>query len=425
MNIPKLILALIYLVAVNAAAQDEYNFSKGKSVYGDLRWGVVKKGGKTIVPFEYDTVFSRTSTHFSLGKLSGGIMLAGVADAKGNEVVPFRFRQINFLDNLFWAIDFEGSSVLIDYAGNEIAKGFFRDVKPDSGGVKVRTFNYWRVYNKNTIVGDTVFADSLSLRGNELLAYRAGNPYIHPFKISLGNSVVVKHRIHPCTEKFLAPDTASFKGDSVFHKYQAVLGISSGFIGVQKDNLYGFIDTSGKVRISLQYEAVGPFSEGYAPVKLTGKWGFIDADEKLVIQPQFDKVSPFCHAGARVWINGKINFTGTEGQIKNTDGYDSVAVLPTGNWMLIGKNKKGLADSSGRELIMPRYDFLSDQGDGYAIVRQNSFAGVIDYQQNFIVPFEYDIVQSDKTGWFFAGKSGSISSIRRAGEADKKKKNGK
>src|SRR3954447_13271666 len=59
---------------------------------------------------------------------------------------------------------------------------------------------------------------------------------------------------------------------------------------VEKDNLFGFIDRTGKVVIPLQFDNALPFSDGLAPVWIGGgtQWGYIDRTGKKVIQPQFE-----------------------------------------------------------------------------------------------------------------------------------------
>lgn len=65
---------------------------------------------------------------------------------------------------------------------------------------------------------------------------------------------------------------------------------------------YGFIDVSGRVRISAQFDGALPFTEGLAAVRLGDKWGFIDPSGKLVVPLEYYAVSPFADGVAAVTI---------------------------------------------------------------------------------------------------------------------------
>jgi hypothetical protein len=64
---------------------------------------------------------------------------------------------------------------------------------------------------------------------------------------------------------------------------------SGGLAIVHENNLYGFIDTTGKVVIKMQYEDCHFFKEGLASFQKNKKWGFLDRTGKVVIEPQFDQ----------------------------------------------------------------------------------------------------------------------------------------
>jgi len=89
---------------------------------------------------------------------------------------------------------------------------------------------------------------------------------------------------------------------------------------IERDDLYGFSDNSGKPVIPPRYDAVKPFSEGLAPVYENGNWGFIDSEGKMKIEPDFPDVDNF------------------------SDGF---AAIHKGGW--------GYIDRTGRIVVQPRY----------------------------------------------------------------------
>jgi hypothetical protein len=52
----------------------------------------------------------------------------------------------------------------------------------------------------------------------------------------------------------------------------------------------------------------------------------------------------------------------------------------------------GMADERGREILAPKYEYLSDTGLDYVLVKRNGLWGALDYRENFIVPIEFDAI---------------------------------
>ena len=67
----------------------------------------------------------------------------------------------------------------------------------------------------------------------------------------------------------------------------------SGLIRVQaSDEKWGFVDTTGEVKIPISYSAANDFSNDLAAVK-DGRWGYINVSGEFVIQPQFSSALDF------------------------------------------------------------------------------------------------------------------------------------
>jgi WG repeat protein len=64
-------------------------------------------------------------------------------------------------------------------------------------------------------------------------------------------------------------------------------GISEGLVPAQKDEKWGYMDTSGRFVIEPQYDGAHSFSEGLAGVLVGKKWGFIDRSGRFVIRPKY------------------------------------------------------------------------------------------------------------------------------------------
>lgn len=160
---------------------------------------------------------------------------------------------------------------------------------------------------------------------------------------------------------------------------------------VIKAGRYGFIDKRGNVRVAPQYTNVHDFKEGLAAVIINGKWGFIDKDENIVVQPHYQEVTDFENGTARVQLKGKWQFVRKNGLLLSNT-YDEIKPTVNQKWILVRKNKLGLADKDGKELLAPRYDLVEDMGNRWVIVKKGNKYGVVDYQENFVYPFEFDYI---------------------------------
>ena len=71
----------------------------------------------------------------------------------------------------------------------------------------------------------------------------------------------------------------------------------SGLFLIRQNDLYGFINKTGKIVIKPQFEEAESFSEGLAPVMIDKKYGYINKTGKTVIEPQYDDVMGSFSAG--------------------------------------------------------------------------------------------------------------------------------
>ena len=58
-----------------------------------------------------------------------------------------------------------------------------------------------------------------------------------------------------------------------------------------EENLYGYIDTTGKIAIDAQFDYAGCFTGGIACVVQNGKYGVIDTGGKFILAPEYDWIA--------------------------------------------------------------------------------------------------------------------------------------
>jgi hypothetical protein len=75
---------------------------------------------------------------------------------------------------------------------------------------------------------------------------------------------------------------------------------ADGYAAVKKDGKWGFIDTSGQVKIEYRFDGALSFSGHLAAVKQGDLWGYAALTGKIAIEPQFLQAKPFHEGSAPV-----------------------------------------------------------------------------------------------------------------------------
>jgi WG containing repeat len=107
--------------------------------------------------------------------------------------------------------------------------------------------------------------------------------------------------------------------------YAAAAQFYGGLAAVQVDKRWGFIDTSGRLRIPATFVSVGSrsFEGGPAAVAvIVGgqvKYGFIDEQGSWVVSPRFSRARPFCDGLAPVEMKGLWGYV---------DSNDKISIQP-------------------------------------------------------------------------------------------------
>lgn len=178
------------------------------------------------------------------------------------------------------------------------------------------------------------------------------------------------------------------QGDIIFEHPQAyeAFDSSEGLAAVCINELWGFIDSTGKFVIDPQFPKVGRFSNGLAPAIQRGsirpgsyreQYGYIDHTGKFVIQPQFVDAEPFAEGLAAVKIGGDpYGFDGQWGYIDTTGQFvispqfqdtlgavsnfsEGLAAITIPNSQFGNNGKTGYIDRTGHFVILPQFNQVS------------------------------------------------------------------
>ena len=97
-----------------------------------------------------------------------------------------------------------------------------------------------------------------------------------------GNKITVRKLISEEDKKYQRFEEHwkyGFKKDGVIvipAEYNDAWYFSEGVVAVERDCMWGYIDTAGNVVIPFKYDCADSFINGKAAVFLNGKWGYID-----------------------------------------------------------------------------------------------------------------------------------------------------
>lgn len=156
---------------------------------------------------------------------------------------------------------------------------------------------------------------------------------------------------------------------------------------------FGFMTTSGEEISKAKYYEAREFSEGLAAVldPNKGYWGFIDRNGKMAIRATFDEAYSFSEGKAVINENGKFYFCDRTAMLQPILGnYTRVFDLQEGVSVVMNDTLFGLIDSTGREIVKPRFQFLDNFENGISVFLENGKAGVIDKSGSVRIEARYN-----------------------------------
>ncbi len=414
------------------------------------KWGAVNLNGKEVLPFSFDKIIVepefiiagkkiRDGFRYQLydheGKLLGkhdfdeaGFAsenlcavrkktLWGYADKTGELVIPCKYRDVSVSpEGLLEVTTVSNQKMVLSRSGETIVepedfsfykKGIYRvnAAQKVSWIVSKNSYDtFEKISNEHWIVSKAGKYGIINTSGKEVIPVKydavlppSPNGYI---PVSLSR----KWGILSMSNRFTVPLT---------YKYEKIYPFKDGLFRVVVNKKFGFIDGEGNMWISPQYAQARDCSEGMVPVVIRDKWGVLDNKEVLKAQPYYESVSDFKNGSAIVKEGSKWNLINKEGKPLHSIPFDKIVATKYERYLLYKNNKLGLADKNGEEALAPKYDAIEELGDNKIKVKKDGLYGVLDYNENIVLPIENDVVIYDAaTGNFFAGKKGRLEVIQ-------------
>ena len=195
--------------------------------------------------------------------------------------------------------------------------------------------------------------------------------------------------------------------NSVRAEYESVYDFYNGLCKVEKDGLFGFIDSKGKLIIPCSFKNAGHFSDGMALIyedPFNPKYGYINKEGEVVIPYEYDFAEDFCEGFAVVGIGGisdmkytyisknneKLFEMGTYSSVRDfSEGMARVSIPDeaTDSWFPV--QKYGFINTKGELVIPCMYSDAENFSQGFAAVelteRDKSQWGYIDAEGKTVI----------------------------------------
>ena len=180
---------------------------------------------------------------------------------------------------------------------------------------------------------------------------------------------------------------------------------------------WGYISSTGEIKIQPAYENADPFSEGMAAVSKAGKWTYIDNTGKQICDFKFDKAEPFHDRVGEAYFGSDFVMIDDNGTMSMSDPLNSTTFFRDGLGLKLKKGKYGFINKTGKTVIKARFTYAEDFSEALAVVGVvNARRGYIDPKGHFVIPpvFDEAFSFSDKLAAVkidprFVGDDGTIS----------------
>jgi hypothetical protein len=314
--------------------------------------GIISVQGKSILPFKYNSI-QLVGLRAIVGVRYGRQYQYGVVDLGDKEIIALKYKEVNALGNLRFAVrDFNEKVAIYNDNGREVF-GFLLDsissfenghaiiysnhergvingngeivIQPKYKNVRtivpleIKPFNEWEIIgaNKNS---------RLKLSYDLIEPYDAGD-----YRIRANKKMWIVNK----AGEDLTPVEYSFIGNKIngkaIYKYKDKSGVinSDGSILIKaqfdsillteevfygnKKNEWALYDSYGVKKSNQTYNRIGLKTGYYFPVNRRGHWGFIDRSGEEIIHCVYDEVGEFSFNKVVVKFHGQYGIISKDG----------------------------------------------------------------------------------------------------------------
>lgn len=220
----------------------------------------------------------------------------------------------------------------------------------------------------------------------------------------------------------------NYKYSIDYISYEEVTVFSWGYCPVKKGDLWGFVNSKGKVNVSVEYAQAGVFSGEFAAITTQdGDSYYIDAEgnkrKNVPKEVACDKLGMLCDDYIAVESNKKYKYYDTEFK-KSFGEYDYAsnfnlgvaAVMEKENWYLIAEEGKKINEKPYKDIVIDEKEiaFRNDRafvnnGNGYIMVdSKGKQIGALSFEDAVIFYEDSYAAVKVKGKWGFVDSNGDM-----------------
>lgn len=189
------------------------------------------------------------------------------------------------------------------------------------------------------------------------------------------------------------------------------------FFPVKIKQLWGMMNSNGKVVIQPQYDAIGEFKEyGYATMQRKGQIGLLNQYGREVIPAQYDDIKILDSLLFAVLDVSDWAVINIQGKVILKNGYEQVHIWK-GEFIGFKKNRKwGLADTNGKILSSPKFDDIDLFENDFFLTKIGDKQGLLSMSGQEILRTESDEIKIYNPNLFFFQKNEKWGAVNEKGQ---------
>ena len=166
---------------------------------------------------------------------------------------------------------------------------------------------------------------------------------------------------------------------------------------ITENNLWGFVDEVGNVKIKPQFDWVEPFSESLASVGKDSKVAFINKAGELLTEFDFEDAYAFKKGFAVIVKDDKYGVINRLGKLVIKPDYEDVGEFSEGYFYAENENGYGYLDENGKVAVEFVFQNATDFRNGLAVVEKDGKYGIINTKGELVSDFIYDWIEPFRT----------------------------
>ena len=194
-----------------------------------------------------------------------------------------------------------------------------------------------------------------------------------------------------------------------YDEISALRGIENSII-IKKENKIGLVNDKGSILIEPNFKEIKnlgeTYKEGYITITEDGKYGAVSTTKKQLLENKYEEIMQvYMPSYYLVKEEGKLKVINASGNTILENGFDDIKSETSRGLIFIKSNLYGEINQSAEVIIEAKYQYLEEVKEGKYIAKQNDKYGIIDTEQNEILPFEYKgLTYNEKADLYIAEK---------------------